>query len=88
MNELWKKVNTEDGREILFALYKVKDINEAYDKTANVIKIIQENDMIEGSQISLSPEDLMITLHGKSKERISQKDWESAMQIEALLSQL
>ena len=78
-------MDTEDGREILFALHRVKSIAEAYQKTADVIRIAQDNNMIDGLYISLSQVDLTITLHGTSKEKITQDDWKVAGQIEASL---
>lgn len=81
MKDSWRKVDTEDGREILFALYKVEDINEAYNKAGDIIRIINENNAAPESQVSLSSENVTIVLHGHSKMPITQKDWEIAKQI-------
>ena len=85
MNNLWKKVATEDGREILFALHTVEDLNEAYEKTADIIRIVNENNVADESQVSLSSDNITVVLHGRSEEPITQKDWEVAKQIETCL---
>lgn len=85
MKDFWNRVDTEDGREILFAWHKIADINEGYKKMADVIRIINENNIADESQISLTSDSMTIVLHGHSKEPITQKDWNIARQIETSL---
>jgi len=75
MTEIWKKLETDDKREFLYAVYKVANIGEANRKAQLVIPIIIEHNIAEESEISITSDRLRIVLHGHSKDSISQKDW-------------
>jgi len=86
MASIWKKMQTDDNREILFALIKCKDLDEAGKKVRKAIDFLKLHKADKQSHMSLSSESFSIVLHAYSSEPIGQHDWDLAKQLEKALN--
>jgi hypothetical protein len=81
MNETWKVMKTEDGREFLSILHKTDSLETSNAILQKVMPLVIKYEAQYETSISLSDENILITLHGQSTGPINETDWKLAEEI-------
>ena len=86
MNENWKVMKMDNGREFLSILHKTDSLETSNAILQKLMPLVIKYKAQYETSISLSDENILVTLHGQSTEPINETDWKLAEEIKLELN--